>query len=122
MSTIGRIAGESIAAIGGDDKGYIYPIRGGARRPIPGFSDGDQPVSWSTDSRSLLVYHFGDLPAKIYRLDLNTGQKTLWKQLVPSDDTGVVLVGPVLITPDAKSYVYGYIRIISDLYLVQGLK
>jgi Tol biopolymer transport system component len=114
--------GESVAAIGGDDKGYIYPVRGGARRPIAGFSDGDQPVSWSSDSRSLLVYHFGDLPAKIYRLDVNTGQKTLWKQLAPSDDTGVVLVGPVLITPDAKSYVYGYVRIISDLYLVQGLK
>ena len=41
---------------------------------------------------------------------------------MPSDDTGVVLVGPVLVTPNAKSYVYGYIRIISDLYLVQGLK
>jgi eukaryotic-like serine/threonine-protein kinase len=114
--------GELVAAIGGNDKGYIYPVRGGARRPIAGFSDGDQPVSWSSDSRSLLVYHFGDLPAEIYRLDVNTGQKTLWKKLAPSDDTGVVLVGPVLIAPDAKSYVYGYIRIISDLYLVQGLK
>jgi serine/threonine protein kinase/Tol biopolymer transport system component len=114
--------GQLIAAIGGDDKGYIYPIRGGPRRSIPGFSEGDQPVSWSTDSRSLLVYHFGELPTKIYRLDLDTAQKTLWKQLVPSDHTGVVLVGPVLVTPNAKSYVYGYIRIISDLYLVQGLK
>ena len=26
------------------------------------------------------------------------------------------------ITPDAKAYVYGYIRTLSDLYVVEGLK
>ncbi len=28
----------------------------------------------------------------------------------------------ITITPDAKAYVYGYIRTLSDLYVVDGLK
>jgi hypothetical protein len=32
------------------------------------------------------------------------------------------LINPVLLTPDAKAYVYSYRRILSDLYLVEGLR
>ena len=28
----------------------------------------------------------------------------------------------VLFSPDGRSYAYGYIQLLSDLYLVQGLK
>jgi hypothetical protein len=68
------------------------------------------------------VYRPSDLPAKVYRLNVETGQRTLWKQLMPPDPAGVELVGPILPTPDGKAYVYGYRRMLSDLYLVDGLK
>jgi hypothetical protein len=35
---------------------------------------------------------------------------------------GVVTIGPILLTPDAKTVVCGYHRTLSDLYLVDGLK
>ena len=35
---------------------------------------------------------------------------------------GITDIGPILITPDAKAYVYEYGRTLSDLYLVDGLK
>jgi len=35
---------------------------------------------------------------------------------------GISTIGRLLITPDTKSYVYSYIRTLSDLYLVEGLK
>jgi len=41
---------------------------------------------------------------------------------VPSDAAGIDTIRGVEIAPDAKSYVYGYIRTLSDLYLVEGLK
>jgi hypothetical protein len=41
---------------------------------------------------------------------------------MPSDPAGVGLIGPILMTTDAKTYVYGYHRALSDLYLVEGLK
>jgi hypothetical protein len=64
----------------------------------------------------------GELPAKVERLELATGHKQLWKQLMPSDTAGITDIGPILITPDAKAYVYEYGRTLSDLYLVDGLK
>jgi hypothetical protein len=31
-------------------------------------------------------------------------------------------VGPTLLTPDGKSYAFGYRRTLSDLYVVEGLE
>jgi eukaryotic-like serine/threonine-protein kinase len=61
---------ERIAAIGPDQKGYLYPVSGGDARLISGFSQGEQPISWSADGKSLYIYQPGELPARVYRLDL----------------------------------------------------
>ncbi len=114
--------GKLVAAIAPDQRGYLYPVEGGEPRPIPGFEAVDTPIVWSADGRGLYVYRPGELAAQVYRLELTTGQKKLWKQLMPSDPAGVNIILPILVTPDGKSYVYGYRRILSDLYLVEGLK
>src|SRR5580692_1262951 len=114
--------GPSIAAVGPDDKVYLSPVPAGNPRPIPGLLPGEAPVAWSADGRSLYIYRGGDLPAKIFRLEITTGNRILWKELTPPDPAGVEFVGPVLPTPDGKSYVYGYRRLLSDLYLVEGLQ
>ena len=44
------------------------------------------------------------------------------QQLMPGDPAGVETIGPILLTPDGKTCVYGYHRTLSDLYLVEGLK
>jgi hypothetical protein len=94
----------------------------GDPRPIHGFMDGDVPVGWTNDGQSIFVYNPGDLPAKVYRLNLLTGQKQLWKTLMPADAAGLTDLSPILITPDGKSYVYEYGRTLSDLYLVEDIK
>jgi len=114
--------GHLLAAVGPDGKGYFYPIPAGEPRPIKGLNDGEVPVSWTGDSTGLYVYRTSDLPAKVYRLNIATGQRTLWKQLMPPDPAGVELVGPIQPSADGKAYVYGYRRMLSDLYLVDGLK
>jgi Tol biopolymer transport system component/predicted Ser/Thr protein kinase len=114
--------GNWVAAIGPDRRGYLYPLAGGQPRPIPGFAVGDFPIGWSADGRSVYIFRHGEMPAQVYRLELATGQKKLWKRLMPSDPAGVNIVLPILVTPDGKSYVYGYRRILSSLYLVEGLK
>ena len=55
-------------------------------------------------------------------LDLATGKRTLWRSLAPADPAGVSQIGPIVMTPDGASYIYGYHRTLSDLYLVEGLK
>jgi eukaryotic-like serine/threonine-protein kinase len=114
--------GQQVVGVGPDEKAYFYPVAGGEPRAVPGIEPGEQPVQWSDDGKAIYFYRLGDLPAKVYRLDLSTGRKTLWKELMPSDSAGVSRIGPILITPDAKSCLYGYHRILSDLYLVEGLK
>ncbi|HUJ96376.1 MAG TPA: protein kinase [Terriglobales bacterium] len=114
--------GQTIAGIGPDQKGYLYSASGGDPRPISGFEAGDQLISWKQDSRSLFLYRTGEVPAKVYQLELATGKKTLWKQIIPIDPTGLSTIGPILVTPDGKTYVYGFHRTLADLYLVEGLK
>ena len=114
--------GQWVAAIGPDAKGYLYPISGGNPVPIPAFKLGEQPIVWSDDNSSIYVYQPGELPASVYKLNVHTGQRTLWKQLMPSDPAGVETIGPIIMTPDAKMCVFGYHRMLADLYLVEGLK
>jgi len=114
--------GQLVAGVGPDTKGYLYPAAGGQARPIPGFSPGEEPINWSEDGHSLFVYASGETPAKVYRLDIETGRRTLWKQLMPLDPAGVEHIGPILITPDGKTFIYGYHRTLADLYLVEGLR
>jgi Tol biopolymer transport system component len=114
---------QTVAAIGPDQKGYLFPVTGsGDPRVIAGLNPGEQPITFSTDGGSLYIYQPGELPAKVERLDLHTGQRTLWKQLMPTDPAGVETIGPILMTPDAKTCVFGYHRMLADLYLVEGLK
>jgi Tol biopolymer transport system component len=114
--------GQLVAAIGPDLKGYLYPTSGhGDPRVIQGLQTGDLASSFSQDNSALFVYQSGEVPAKVYRVELATGKRTLWKQLVPGDPAGVATIGPILVTPDGKTFVYGFHRTLADLYLVEGL-
>jgi hypothetical protein len=97
------------------------PVEGGATHPIPGIEDKDVPIQWAADGKSLFLAQYGN-PAKVFRLEIATGKRAPWKELVPADPSGVGGIGPIHITPDGKSYVYSVYRDLSDLYLVSGLK
>jgi hypothetical protein len=114
--------GKMVAAVEADHKGYLFPTDGGDPRTMNGFASGDVPVGWTNDDQSIFVYNPGDLPAKVYRLNLANGQKQLWKALMRADAAGMTDLGPILITPDGNSYVYKYGRTLSDLYLVNDIK
>ena len=77
---------------------------------------------WTSDGKGLYVTKPGERPARITRLDVATGQRMPWKELMPPDSAGVQHIGPIRVTPDGKTYVYGFQRRLSDLYLVEGLK
>jgi serine/threonine protein kinase/Tol biopolymer transport system component len=114
--------GKSVAAIGPDQKGYVYPIDAGAPKLIPGIEPYEGPIAWCDDGQSLFIYRLGQLPAKIYRLSVVTGKRQFFRQLMPPDLSGVTDVSAIFITPDGRSYVYEYGRTLSDLYLVSDVK
>jgi eukaryotic-like serine/threonine-protein kinase len=114
--------GSQVAGIGADGKAYLYSLDGGAEKLVPGLLPSEQPIEWSADGKSLYVYRPGEFPAKVSELDLATGKRTVWRSLAPADPAGVSQIGPIVMTPDGASYIYGYHRTLSDLYLVLGLK
>ncbi|HJW13247.1 MAG TPA: protein kinase, partial [Thermoanaerobaculia bacterium] len=67
--------GNLVAAIGGNRQILFCALQGGEPRPAPGAAPGDLPVEWSADGRSLYIYRRGENPARIFLLDLATGQK-----------------------------------------------
>ena len=81
-----------------------------------------EPIVFSTDGRFLFVFGYGQIPTPVYRLDLTSGAKQLWKELVPPDRAGLESMNKVRVTPDGRFYAYNYTRCQNDLYLVDGLK
>jgi eukaryotic-like serine/threonine-protein kinase len=114
--------GELVATVGPDRKIYLYPIGGGEPRLVPAVQAEEAPTGWSADGRALYVIRRGEIPALVFRIDLASGERTLWKRLEPADSAGIDTIGRVLMSADTKAYVYSYVRTLSDLYLVEGLK
>ncbi|MDL2717876.1 MAG: protein kinase [Acidobacteriota bacterium] len=114
--------GKLVAAIGPDQKCGLFPVDGGDARPVPGLLPGEYPLRFSPDGRSIYVWKRGDLPARITRLDLESGKRDVFKDLLPADPAGVERISNVLVAPDGKGYAYCYARLLSDLFVVEGLK
>ena len=113
--------GKRVAVIGPDRRRYFYPLEGGEPEPIAGLLPDETPAGWSGDGRSLYVFRRRDIPAKVWKLDMATGKREPWKELMPADGAGIVDIAPVIPTPDGQAYVYGYSRTLSDLYVVEGM-
>jgi WD40 repeat protein/predicted Ser/Thr protein kinase len=114
--------GKFVAARGPDSRFALYALDGSGSRPIPGLEPGQAPSSFSGDGASLYVYRPGELPAKIYKLNLATGSQQLSRELMPPDSAGVYFIRPPQFSRDGNSYAYSYARLLSDLFLVDGLK
>jgi hypothetical protein len=51
-----------------------------------------------------------------------TGDRQSWKTIQPADPVGIDTVVRILVTPDGKAYCHDYVRILSELSVVEGLK
>ncbi len=114
--------GSRFVAAGPDGKGHIYSIATGQGAPIPGVETGEVSAGWTADDRFLYVQKRGGPSARIDRLDVATGHREPWKEILPADAAGVVRVSSVFMAPDGSFYVYAYSRVLSNVFLVEGLK
>jgi eukaryotic-like serine/threonine-protein kinase len=119
--------GRTLATVDRYGEFYLCPVDGGSDpRPLPGYLDGDVLLQWSADGRFLFIREAGNLTLRIYRLELSSGAREFWKELVPPDPTVLVDIGSdpgqVRITPDGKNYAYTYWTFEGELYVAQGLK
>jgi eukaryotic-like serine/threonine-protein kinase len=113
--------GKRVAAITGDGIALV-PVDGGEPQFLRGSQPGDLPLRWSGDGSTLLIGRRGATECPVWRLDLQTGNRTPWKTFIPPDLAGVVSVSCPLIAADEQHYVFGYRRNLSDLFLVEHLQ
>ena len=114
--------GQWVAAVGSDHAISLWPVGAGGSRIVKGAEPGDRPVGWSADGASLWLFRRGEVPANVFRLDIANGRRELWKTLLPPDPAGVYSIIEFRITPAGDSYFYSYRRLLSQLFLVTGLK
>jgi eukaryotic-like serine/threonine-protein kinase len=114
--------GKSLAILGPEGP-VLHPLEGsGPDTRIPGTKPGDVPLQRTRDGRFVFVREASDIPARVVRIDVRTGQRAGWKELAPADLAGVHDLFRIDMTPDGRYYVYSYQRDLSELYLVDGLQ
>jgi serine/threonine protein kinase len=104
-----------------DGRPYLFPLTGGDPRPLTGVLPNENFVMWSEDGRSLYVSSPTGVPQQIWRVDLATGARTLWKEVSPSQPAGVRL-SQLTVTPDGKTILHSYAQLLTNLYVVEGVR
>ncbi|HZR55992.1 MAG TPA: protein kinase [Terriglobales bacterium] len=113
--------GKYLAGTHGKDGVVLFPVEGGPSYTVLGVDASYVVAQWSADSKALYIYRPGEVPLKVYRLEIATGKKDFVRELVPADRAGVVSIGPVLSTRDASAFAFSYYQTLSVLYVVSGL-
>jgi eukaryotic-like serine/threonine-protein kinase len=116
--------GRKAAVLGPDGKWGIWPLDGGAVRPIPQLDSKYAVTGWTPDGASVYVVsnHLRERTAKVYRVDPGTGKMELWKAFGEGMAVGVTGVGGPHFSSDGSAYAYVYGQALSQAYVVKGLK
>jgi len=115
--------GRQVAVLGEDGFMRLVPLDGGQSSVVPGAEQDEVPLRWNDDGQSLFVWRWGfDLPARVYLLDVETGERRLWREFIPADPAGVTGILSMALTPDGRAYAYSYGRSLETLYLLTGLE
>jgi WD40 repeat protein len=112
--------GRWVAAVNQDLALVLFPLQGGKPKPVAKLVPREVVSQWSADGQTLLVSDEGT-HLDVFGIDVQSGKRQLWKTFEVPDPAGVRVVS-FRVTPDARSYAYGYLRILDELYLVEGLK
>jgi Tol biopolymer transport system component len=107
-----------------DDKWWLYPLSGtGQPQEVKGLDSKDDLAGWSSDVNVVYAGPQVEIPAKVYRVNIATGQRNFCCQFAPSDPTGMRGgVGPIIINPEKQLSAFGFSRRSSNLYLMDAPK
>ena len=121
-ATICRPSPDSRYIVATDNTGGItvYSVDGKEARSLPG-TNGMLPIRWA-DNHSVLVFGTGELPARLFLIDVASGKQRVLKTLAPGDRAGVSQLQTVAASPDGRTFAYSYQQILYDLYVVEGLR
>jgi len=94
----------------------------GQESPVVGIRPNEVVARFTEDSRGLYVFNRERLPARVFRVDFQSGARTFWKEFTPAEAAGVTGIESIVMTPNARTYAYNYARRLAELYVIAGLK
>lgn len=106
----------------GQVEGFLVSVDGGTTEPLLGLGPQDIISGWSGDGRFLYLFRRDQVPAPVYKLDVKSGKRTLWREITPADPAGIRGIPIIRISSDERAYAYQFVRTLDDLYLIRGLK
>jgi len=115
--------GKNAAVLGPDGNWGIWPLQGSAVQLIPGLDSKYLVIGWSPDGRSVYARSNRDQrnTAKLYQVNTVTGKMEPWRSF-GSELSGATSVSPPHFSHDGTAYAYLYVRLISEAYVVDGLR
>ena len=113
--------GKFALVVDAQQQAWLYPLGGGEPQKLHLILRPNEDVVSFLDTQSLLL-RAHTIPADVTRVDIRSGRRELWKQIVPPDAAGVQSIPVIRFSADGKSYAYSIFRILSDLYVVDQLK
>jgi len=99
----------------------LLSVDGSGARALPGVEPGASPIAWCPDN-SLLLYRSGEIPARVMRVNLASGEQRLWKELAPAERTAIWEIEPIRFTPDCEAYAYSAWYQPNTLYVASGIR
>ena len=115
---------KSTAVLGPDGKWGVWDLEGSSIRPIPGLDSSFYVTGWTPDGKSVQVAsgRANEKTAKVYNVNVVTGKMDLWKVFGADAVAGISRVGVPRFSSDGSAYAFVYAEVLSQAYVVTGLK
>ena len=119
--------GKNLLVRANDGKRGIQSLDGGGLQPIQGIDATDSILAWAPDGETVYVSPsrrgaVAVRSVKVFRVNIKTGKRDPWKTFGEETGAGVSSVGVPRLSNDGAAYAYVYTRILSEAYVVKGLK
>jgi hypothetical protein len=96
---------------------------GGPARELASLAANEVFAGWSAHPTRIYVVAWNGPKARVDTLDVSTGARAFVREITIEDPAGMLMATPDLfLSADARSYAYGYTRMLSTLYVVTGLR
>jgi Tol biopolymer transport system component len=116
--------GRSTAVLGPDGKWGIWPLDGSGLRLIPGLDSNYRVSGWSPDGESVYVVtrRQRGKTGTVYRVNIVTGKMESWRPFGEGLAVGALSMGGSYLSGDGGAYAYRYTQVLSQVYVVRGMK
>ena len=116
--------GRRTAVLGADGRWGIWPLDGSGLRPIPGLYSNYRVSGWSRDGASVLAVPTQQRgkTGNVYQVNVDTGKMQLVRTFGGDLAAGTVSMGGSYMSGDGGAYAYRYMQVLSQVYVVKGMK